>query len=153
MPLLRQWSRLFVSLLVGILSESECLCPTLGMFCAWIVVHNLPVSLRRVDHLVSGVMMAVVVGRVYGWPIEPHFFLDLPNIRHQPLWWWCRQQIHALMHLWLWCPLLRGLMLQDGLLGVVYPPVGVRIGVVSLGHLCPNIHPGLDCFLGLFTPH
>ena len=31
------------------------------------------VSLRRVDRLVSGVLMAVVVGILYGRPIEPHF--------------------------------------------------------------------------------
>ena len=33
MPLLCQCYRLFVSLLVGKISESECLCPTLGIFC------------------------------------------------------------------------------------------------------------------------
>ena len=65
-PLLCHWSRLFVFLQVGIHSESECLCPTLGMFCARLVVPPLPVSLRRVDRLVSGVLMAVVVRIVYG---------------------------------------------------------------------------------------
>ena len=67
------------SLLVEIPSESECLCPTLGMSCARIVVPLLAFYLRRVDGLVSGVMMDVVVGIVYGWPIEPHypmFFID-----------------------------------------------------------------------------
>ena len=44
-------------------------------------------------------------------------------------------------------------MLQDGLLTAVYPPVGLRIGVVSLGHMCPNIPPGVDRFLGLFLLH
>ena len=40
-------------------------------------------------------------------------------------------------------------MLQDGLLNVVSPPVGVSIGAVSLDHLCPKIHPGVDSFLGI----
>ena len=52
---------MFVSLLVGILSDSECLCPTLDMFCAWLFVLPLSVSLRRVDNPVSGVLMAVGV--------------------------------------------------------------------------------------------
>ena len=38
----------------------------LGMSCAQLVVPPLTVSLRRVGRLVSGVMMAVVVARVYG---------------------------------------------------------------------------------------
>ena len=59
-------SRLFVSLLVGIPSESECFCTTIGMSCAQLVVPPPPVSLRRVDRLVSVVLMAVVVGIVYG---------------------------------------------------------------------------------------
>ena len=65
MPLLCQWSRLFVSLLVGILSESECLCTILGMSFARLVVPPLPVSLSRVDRLVSGVLM--VSGRNIVW--------------------------------------------------------------------------------------
>ena len=64
-----QWYRLFVSILLGILSDSECLCPTLGMFGAQLVFPPPPVSLKRVDHLISGVLMAVVVGRLYEWPI------------------------------------------------------------------------------------
>ena len=66
MPLLCQWSRLFVSFLVGIPSESECLCPTLAMSFDWLVVPPPTFSLRRVDRLVSVVMVAVVVGIVYG---------------------------------------------------------------------------------------
>ena len=54
------------SLLVGITSESECLCPTLDMFCDRLDVTPPPASLRIVDHLVSGVLMAVAVGIVYG---------------------------------------------------------------------------------------
>ena len=65
MPLLCHWSRMFVSILVGITSESECLCPTLVMFCARLVVTPLPFSLRRLDHLVSGVLVAVVLVIVY----------------------------------------------------------------------------------------
>ena len=58
MPLLCQWYRLFVSLLIWISSDSECLCLTLGISCAWIVVPPPPVSLRRVDCLVSGFLMS-----------------------------------------------------------------------------------------------
>ena len=47
MPLLCQWSRMFVSLLVEIPSESECLCPTIGISCARIVVPPPPVSLKE----------------------------------------------------------------------------------------------------------
>ena len=65
MPLLCQWSRFFVSLLVGILSYSECLCPILVILCSLLVVPPPPVSLRRVDRLVSGVLVAVSVRRVY----------------------------------------------------------------------------------------
>ena len=78
MPLLCQWSRLFVSVLIGMPSESECLCSTLGMFCARIVVLPPPVFLRIVDRLISGVLMALVVRIVYGWPKEPHFFAIYP---------------------------------------------------------------------------
>ena len=144
---------MFVSLLVLIPSESRCLCTTLGMSCAWIVVPPLSVFLRRVDHLVSGVLMDVVVGRVYGWPIEPHFFRNISNVRHRPLWWWCRWQIHPLMTPWMWCPLLRGLPFQDGFLTSVSPPVGVRIGVAILVHMCPRIHPGSDSCLGILPLH
>ena len=47
MPLLCKWSRMFVSLLVEIPSESECLCPTIGISCARIVVPPPPVSLKE----------------------------------------------------------------------------------------------------------
>ena len=153
MPLLCHWSRLFVSLQVGIPLERVCLCPTLGMSCAWLAVPLPPVSLRRVDRLVSGVLMDVVVGIVYGWPIEPRFLRDLSNVCHWPLWLWCHLWNHPLMHQWLWYPLLRGLMLQDGLMTAVTPPVWVRIGVVSLDHLCPRIHLEVDHFLGLLSLH
>ena len=53
-------------ILLGTNSESECLCTTLGMSCARLVFLPLPVSLRRVYCLVSGVLMDVVVGIVYG---------------------------------------------------------------------------------------
>ena len=66
MPLLYQWYRMLAYLLVGILSDSEFLCPTLGLFCGRLVVPPQSVSLRKVDHLISGVLMVVVVGRVYG---------------------------------------------------------------------------------------
>ena len=56
---------MFVSFLEGITSDSECLCRTLGMFCARLVVPPPSVSLRRLDHIVSGVLMAVVVGILY----------------------------------------------------------------------------------------
>ena len=150
MPLLCQWSRLFVSILVGIPSESECLCPTLGMSSSGIVVPTLPVSLRTVDSLVSGVLMAVAVGRVYGWPIEPQFLRDLSNVHHRPLWWWCHWWIHPLMPQWMGFPLLRGMPFQDGLLTAVSHPVWVMIGVASLDHMCPRTHPGVDCCLVLF---
>ena len=88
--------------------------------------------------------MAVVARRVYGWPIELHFLRDLSNVCHRLLWWWCRQWINPFMPLCLWCTLLRGLPFQDGLLNVVYTPVGVRIYVVSLDNLCPKICPGVD---------
>ena len=153
MPLLCQWSRLFVYLLVGILSESECLCPNLGMYSDCLAVPPLTVSLRRVNHIVSGVLMTVVVVRVYVWPTDMHCLRDLSNICHRPLHLWCRQWIHPLIPLWLWCPLLRGLPVQDVLLTVVYTPVGVVICVVSLGHLCPNIFPGVDSFLGILSLH
>ena len=96
------------------------------MFFALILVPHLPVALSRVDHLVSGVLMDVVVGRVYGWPIEPHFLRDLSNVCYRPFWWWCCWLIHPFMPMWLWFTLLRGLPLQDGLFTVVYPPVGVK---------------------------
>ena len=66
MPILCQWSRIFVSVLVGIISGSECVCPTLGMFYAQLVFPPPQVYLRILEHLVTGVLMAVVVGRVYG---------------------------------------------------------------------------------------
>ena len=66
MPLLCQCSRRFVSILLGIPSESECLCPTIGVSCDQLVVLPPPVPLRIVDLLVSGVLMAVVVVIVYG---------------------------------------------------------------------------------------
>ena len=153
MPLLCHWSKLFVSLQLVIPSDSECLCTTLGMSFTWLFPPPLSVSLRRVDCLVSGVLMAVVVRIVYGWPIEPHFLSDLSNVHHQPVWWWCHQWIHSLMPQCLWCPLLRGLPFQDGLLISVFTPVGVRIGVASLDHLCPRIYPGVDRFLGILPLH
>ena len=97
--------------------------------------------------------MAVVVGRVYVWPIEPHCLRDLSNVCHQPLWWWYRWWIHLFIPLWMWYLLLRGLPLQDVLLPNVSPNVGVRIGVESLGHLCPKINPGVDRCLGIFPLH
>ena len=45
--------------------------------------------------------------------------------------------------------MIRGLPLQDGVRTDASPNVGVKIGVASLDHLCPRIHPGVDCFLGL----
>ena len=143
----------FFPLLVGIPSESECLCTTLGMSCDRLVVPTPSVSLRRLDRLVSGVLMAVVVRIVYEWPTEPHFFRDLSNVCHWLLWWWCCRWIHTLMTMWLWCPLLMGLPLQDGFLTAVYSNVGVRIGVASFDHLCPRIYPGVDrclCLLPLY---
>ena len=148
MPLLCNLSSLFISLLVGISSESECLCPNLGMSFA-----PLPVSLRIVDSLVSGVRMAVVVIIVYGWPIEPHFLRNLSSVFPRPLWWWCHQWNHPLMPHWMWYPLIRGLPLQDGLLTAASPPVWVRIGVTSLDHLCPRIHLEVDRCLGILPLH
>ena len=71
---------------------------TLGMFCARLVVPPPLFYLTIVDHLVSAIMMDVVVGRVYGWLIEPHFLRDLSNICHWLLWWWCRWWIHSSNH-------------------------------------------------------
>ena len=153
MPLLCHLSRLFVYLQVGVPSEIECWCPNLGMSFAWLVFPPPPVSLRGVDSLVSGVMMAVVVGIVYGWPIEPRFLRNLSIVCRRPLWWWCHQWNHPLMPQWLWYPLLRGLPLQDSLLTSVSPPVVVSIGVESSYHPCPRIHLEVDRFLGLFPLH
>ena len=153
MPILCKCSRLFVSLLVGIPSDSDCLCTTLIMYCDRIVVSTLPVSLSRVYSLVSGVLIADVVGIVYGWPIESHFLRNLSNVCHRTLWWWCHRWIHLLMTQWLCCPLLRGLTLQDGLLTAVYPPVGVRIGVANLDNMCPRIQPVVDHCLGILPLH
>ena len=153
MPILCHLSKLFVSLQVGITSDSECLCTTLGMFCDRLVVPTLSFSLSRVDHLVSGVLMAVMVGRVYGWPIEPPFLRNLSSGHHRQLWWWCHQWIHTLMPLWMWFPPLRGMPLQYGFLTAVSNHVGVRIGVASLDHLCPSIHPGVHHFLGILSLH
>ena len=66
MPLLRQESRLFIYILLGLLLDNEFICPSLDIFFAILVVPPPPVSLRRVDHLVSGVLVAVVVGIAYG---------------------------------------------------------------------------------------
>ena len=66
MPPLCQWFRMFVYLLVGIISKSECLYPTLGMFFARLVVPPPPFYLGVVDRPFSGFLMAVVVERVYG---------------------------------------------------------------------------------------
>ena len=153
MPLLCHFYRMFLSLQLGIPSESECLCPNLCMSCAQLIVPPPPVSLRRVNRLVSGVLMAVVVKIVYGWPIEPSFLRDLSSVRHLPLWWWCHWWNHPLMPQCMWYPLLRGMTLQDGLMTAVSPPVGVRIGVESLDHPCPSINIDLDCFLGLLPLH
>ena len=60
------FSGMFFSLQVEIPSESECLCPNLGMSCARLVVPTPSVSLRRLDRIISGVLMAVVVGILYG---------------------------------------------------------------------------------------
>ena len=120
---------------------------------ARLVVPPSPVSLRRVDCFVSGVMMDVVVRIVYGWPIEPHFLRDLSSVRCWPLWWWCNRWNHPLMPQWLWYPLRRSLTTQDGLLTAASPPVGVRIGVVSLDNPCPRIHIKVDCCPGIFPLH
>ena len=119
MPILCHWCRLFVSLQLGISSESECLCPTLGMSCARLVVPPPPVSLRRVDCLIAGFLMAIVVGIVYGWPIEPHFLRDISSVRHQPLWLWCHWWNHSFMPQWMWYPLLRGMPLQYGFINYI----------------------------------
>ena len=140
---------MFVSLLLGIPSESECLCPTLGMSCGWLVVPPPSVSLRRVDRLISGVMMAVVVGIVYEWQIEPHFLRYLSNVCNRPLWWWRCQWTHPPMFMWLWCTLIGGMSLRDGLLNIVYPLLAVSIYVASLDNMCPKIRPGVDRFLDL----
>ena len=59
------FSRLIVSIQVGIPSEGECLCTNLGMSFDWLVVPPPPVSLRRVDRLASGFLVDVVLGIVY----------------------------------------------------------------------------------------
>ena len=123
------------------------------IFLDHLVASPLPFSLRRVDHLISGVLMAVVVVRLYGWEIEPHYLRNLSNVCHWPLWWWCCRLIHPLMPLLLWCPLIRGMPLQDWLLTDVPPPLGVSIGVAILGHLCPKIHPILYRCLVIFPLH
>ena len=153
MPLLCHWSRIFVSLQVGIPSESESFCPTLGMPCAQLVVPPPPVSLNIVDNLLSGGLMAVVVVIVYGWTIEPHFLSKISSVRHLLLWWWCHQWNHALIPQWLWYPLIRGLLLQYGLLKAVSPPMVVSIGVASLDHPCLSIHLKVDRCLGLLPLH
>ena len=153
MYVLVHWFGLFVYLQVGIPSYSECLCTNLGISCARKVVPPPSVSLRRVNCLVSGVMMAVVVIIVYGWPIEPRFLRDLSSVCHRPLWWWFHRWNNALMPQWLWYPLIRGLMLQDVLITAVSHPVGVRIGVASLDHPCPSIHLKIDRCLGPLPLH
>ena len=65
MPLLCQWTRLFDSLLVGILSGSEGACTTLGTFCVRPVLLPPQVSLGKVDRLVKGFLMAAVAVIVY----------------------------------------------------------------------------------------
>ena len=102
------------------------------MSCAWLVVPPPHVSLSRLYRLASGVLMDVVVVIVYGWPTELHFLRDISNVCQWLLWWRCRRWIHTLMPLWLWCPLLLGMPLQDGFLTAVYSTVGVSIGVASL---------------------
>ena len=52
MTFLCRLSRIFASLLARILSGSECVCPTLGMFCVWPVSPPLQASLGIVDCLV-----------------------------------------------------------------------------------------------------
>ena len=56
----------FVSILVGVITGSECLCPTLGMFCAQLVFPPPQLYLRILDHLISGVLMAVLFRIVHG---------------------------------------------------------------------------------------
>ena len=153
MLILCHLSRLFVSLQLGIPSEIECWCPSRGMSFALLVVPLPPVSLMRVDFLVSEVPIALVVGIVYVWPIWPRFFRDLSSGPHRPLWWWCHQWSHPLMPQWLWSPLLRGLPLPDGLRTAASLPVGVRICVASSVHLCPRIHPGVDSCIGIMSLH
>ena len=97
-PLLCQWSRMFVSLLVVIPSESECLCPTIGIFFGRLVVPTPPFSLRLLDCIVSGVLMAVVVGK--DDQSSRTFLRVLFNVCHQPLSWWCCQWIYKLMPQW-----------------------------------------------------
>ena len=153
MPSLCHLSRLCVSLQVGIPSESECLCLNLGMSFSRLVFPPPPVSLRRVDRLISVVLMAVVFGIVYIWPIEPHFLRDLSSVHHQPLWLWCHWWNHPLMLQWMWYPMLRVMFLQDGLLTAASHHVGVRIRVAGLDHLRPSINLKLDCCLGLLPLH
>ena len=86
MPFLCQKSRLFVSILVGILSGSECVCTALGMFYDHLGLPPLQNVLRRMDQLILGVIMSAVVGIVYVRPIEPQFLCVLSNVCHQPLW-------------------------------------------------------------------
>ena len=153
MPILCHLSRRFVYLQVGITSESECLCTNLCIYLYRLVVPPPSESLRRVDCLVSGVLMAVVAEIVYEWLIEPRFLRDLSSVCHWPFWWWCSWWNHPLMPQWLWCPLLRGLTLQYGFLTAFYPPMGVRIGVASLDNTCTRIHLKVDCCLGLLPLH
>ena len=65
--LLCQWTRLFATLLEVILSGSECVFPTLGMFCVRPVPLTSPHQefLWIVDRLVSGVLIAKVAVIVY----------------------------------------------------------------------------------------
>ena len=98
--------------------------------------------LKEGGHFVSGVLMAVVVGIVYGWPIEPHFLRDISNVGNQLLWWWCHWWIHPSIHQWLWYPLLRCLPLQDGLLTAVLFSAGCPPPTIFLKE------SGLSCFRG-----
>ena len=123
------------------------------MCCAQLVFPPPQFSLRIFDHLVSGVMMAVMVGIVYGWPTEPLFLRVLSNLCHWLLWRWFNQWTHPLMPLWLWCPLLGGPPFKYGFSTVVYTPVWLRIYAVSLDPFCTNIHPGVYRFLGLLPLH
>ena len=47
----------------------------------------------------------------------------------------------------------KGSTVARWLVNCFFHPVGVRIGVMSLGHLCPKIRPGVDFFLGLLSMH
>ena len=47
----------------------------------------------------------------------------------------------------------KGSAVSRWILTVFCPPVGVSNGVVSLGHLCPNICPGVYHLLCLFLLH